>query len=170
MQFARCLIIVSLIMAGACSGDPRASAASATVERSDAELTRVLDWQLGFRRLVARHRAEQEAVAQRAIASSPGVDNGLQQNPELRALLSRQRAEMQRFMATAPTGPTATAIGETLFGLGTSTSGPGGMALIYTPHRDDAALDAARTKYGRAFVSWMLDHEGTVNRTLGAGQ
>ena len=109
-------------------------------------------------------------MAQRVTGPSPGFRTRLQQDPELLALVSKQRAEMQRFMATAPTGATATAIGETLFGLGTSTAGPGGMALIYTPHRNEAALDSARVKYGGAFVGWMLEHEGPINRTLGAGQ
>ncbi len=177
MRFARGLMIL-LVLAAACSGGSRepgtgaeaSSSSTAGPEQSVAELTRYLAWQHDWRTQVHRHRAEQEATAQRIARKYPAFSNGIATDPELLAVLTRQRGEMQRVMISMPKGPTQDALGATLEGLGMTTAGPGGLTLIYTPRRNDAALDSARAKYGKGFVRWVIEHEGTITAALTADQ
>jgi hypothetical protein len=172
------VIMMSFALAAACSGSsvdhgaskeaPRGSTAGP--EQSDAALTQYLAWQHDFRTQVKRHRIEQEATAQRVAGKYPAFSTGLSTDPELLAVLTRQRRDMQFLMDRMPKGPTMEALGATIEGLGTTTAGPEGIALIYTPRRDEAVLDSARAKYGDGFVRWVIQHEGTITAALTAVQ
>lgn len=133
--------------------------------QSDSVLTSYLEWHRDWMQLTNRHKAELDAQSERMAARYSFADSDkITGDPELLALLERQRGEMRPLMTRAPRGLTAEALEATLLGLGRVVAGP--RAMTYVPGRDEAALAAARAKYGDTFVSWVLAHESTIVATL----
>ena len=133
--------------------------------QSDSALTGYLEWHRDWMQLTNQHKAELDAESVRIESRYSLADSyKITQDPELLALLERQRGEMRPLMARAPRGLTAEALDATLPGLGRVVIGP--RAMTYVPGRDEAVLAAARTKYGDEFVSWVLAHESTIVATL----
>ena len=139
--------------------------ASSPIARPDSELTKYLAWQRDWMLQVNNHWAELQAESQRIASrySLRGADS-IPQDPELLAMLERQRGEMQLLVARAPRGATAQALDATLPGVGRIVTGPTGMT--YVPGRDEAVLAAARARHGEEFVRWVLANERTIVATL----
>ena len=132
----------------------------------DSALVGYLAWQQEWIALTRRHVADLDATTKELVAGRSSVAPGsIAGDPRLLALVERQREEMQELLTRAPRGKTADALGATLAGIGAMALGPTG--LRYVPHRDEAALTAAREKYGEAFVRGVLAHESMINATLG---
>ncbi len=167
MRLARGIVCL-LVLIAACSGSREPDSPVAGVKRSESELKRYITWQHDWKALAFRHRAEREAETQKLRSEiSPG-SNGMAQESVLVAFTNRQEQEMARFWERAPKGPTATALRATLAGIGVITGDSRGMT--YTPHHDEAVLDRARAQYGDKWVRWVLEHEATINSTIGANQ
>ena len=164
-------ILVVLTLLG-CQRDPAPggvarSDANATAQsaQSDSVLTSYLEWYRDWMLLTNRHKAEGDAQSERMAARYSYAElDKVTEDPELVAMLARQREEMRPFMTRAPRGLAAEALEATLPGVGQMVAGP--RAMTYVPGRDEAVLAAARAKYGDTFVSWVLSHESTIVATL----
>jgi hypothetical protein len=147
--------------AAARAAPPAAASAAETADDLIAYITWYRDW----KQLTNRHKAELDALTQSVAGRYSFAETGnIAQDPDLLALLARQRQEMQPLMARVPGGPTAAAYEETLGGVGQLLPTPNGMA--YFPGRNESVLAAARAKYGDKFVDWVLAHESTIVETL----
>lgn len=136
---------------------------------SDSVLTAWVEWHRDWMRLTNRHKAELDADSARlAQRYSWRESHRVAEDPELLAMLARQRAEMQPLLARAPRGLTAEALEATVRGVGRMVIGP--RAITFEPGRNAAALDSARATYGDAFVRWVLAHERMITTTLASGR
>src|SRR6266513_516365 len=97
-----------VILALACSG--RAPRVRPTDEYLTTYLSFVHDWM----ETTNRHVAESEAMRRVSARYSPADAPMVGHDPDLLALLNRQREEMAPLMARAPHGPLADAIGATI--------------------------------------------------------
>ena len=157
-----------LVVIAACSGSRAPDSPVPGVKRSESELKNYITWQHDWKALAFRQRAEREAETQKLKSQiSPG-SNGMAQESLMVAFSNRQDQEMTRFTKSVPTGPMATALSATLAGIGVMTGDSRGMT--YRPHHDEAVLDRARARYGDKWVGWVLEHEATINSTIGADQ
>lgn len=165
------MVVVALVtLAASCTGreSGRSGAAAVTYRaarpaRSDSVLATWLEWQRDVSRLVNRHRAELDAEVARRGAAHPGEQ--LAVDPDYLAIFDRQRNEMREMTARAPHGLTAEGLAATLPDIGMLTANSQGT-MVFIPRRDDAALSAARAKYGDEFVQWVLGHEAEIRSTL----
>ncbi|HEX2781128.1 MAG TPA: hypothetical protein VHM30_16630 [Gemmatimonadaceae bacterium] len=169
------LISASLLIASACdsTGRDHHSAASAgrravsPLAPSDSDLAAFLDWQRQLMLLVGQQRAEQDSLV--ATLARTGLQpEGLSTNPQLLALVERQRTAMDELQSRIPRGPTATGLGFALPGLGQMTGTAEG--LVWIPKRDDAVLAQARARFGDDFVDWLIAREDIIDTALGGGR
>jgi hypothetical protein len=138
--------------------------AAATVPTEE-ELTSYLEWWRDWKRLTNRNAAELYEVMERVSRKYPRDDTrSLAADPEYLAVYNRHRTEMKSHMDRKPKGPTATALNATVPALGPIVIHP--KAMVYEPRRDEAALAAARAKYGDTFVDWVLAREHIIVQTL----
>jgi hypothetical protein len=138
---------------------------TAGAAREDDDLMAYVNWYRDWKLLTNRHKAEGDVLVQSVAAKYSFAETGkIAQDPDLLALLARQRQEMRPLMARAPGGPTAAAYEATLAGIGQLLPTPHGM--VYFPGRNEAVLAAARAKYGDKFVDWVLARESTIVATL----
>lgn len=173
----RTLVVVAALLATGCGtpepplarASPPGARATPAVAQPDSALMAYLAWQRDWKLLTNRHRAELE-VESRRIADQATLSSGnpFAEDPAFRALLDRQRGEMQQLMTRAPHGLTAEALSATIPGVGQMVVGP--MEMTFVPGRDEAVLAAARAKYGEEFVRWVLANERTIVATLGASR
>jgi hypothetical protein len=134
--------------------------------QTDDDLMAYVNWYRDWKQLTNRHKAEGDALMQSVAARYSFAETGnIAQDPDLLALLARQRQEMRPLMARAPGGPTAAAYEATLGGIGQLLPTPNGM--VYFPGRNEAVLAAARARYGDKFVDWVLARESKIVATLG---
>ena len=139
--------------------------ATTSVAVTDDDLTAYLAWWHGWMSLTNRHRAELDAVTERAAAKLSVADTGkIAQDPDLLALLGGQRKEMQAHFDGMRKGPATQALMGTLPGVGAMFVRPGGM--VYVAGRNEAVLAEARRKYGDTFVDWVLARESVILDTL----
>lgn len=137
--------------------------------QSDSVLVAWIEWHRDWMRRTNRHKAELDADSARLAATySHAESHRVAEDPELLAMLARQREEMQPLVARAPRGLTAEALEAAVRGVGRVVIGP--RAITFVPGRDEAALDSARAAYGDEFVRWVLAHEQRIIATLAASR
>lgn len=164
-----CIVSALPSLAVACGTEEPAGAARLRAERpklpTTGELTSYLEWYRDWKHLVNRHRGEGEAAVLLAAAKYPSDSYAkVATDPAFIADHERRAAEQQAHYAREPKGLTAAALKATIQGIGRMVIRPDGM--VYEAGRDEAALAAARAKYGEKFVDWVLAHETVINETL----
>jgi len=144
---------------------PAVERRTARAAQPDSALTSYIEYYRDWMLLANRHKVELDAEmpAIEARYSHPEAKK-LGQDPHFMALIDRQRREMQPVAARAPRGMTAQALEATLPGIGMLVLGP--QRISYVPGHNEAALAAARAKYGDKFVGWVLAHEDTIVTVL----
>jgi hypothetical protein len=144
---------------------PSFQRATTSVAVTDDDLTAYLAWWHGWMSLTNRHRAEGDAVTERAAAKLSFADTGkIAQDPDLLALIAVQGKEMRAHFNSMPKGPATQALMGTVPGVGAMVVQTGGIA--YVAGRNEVVLAEARKKYGDTFVDWVLARESIIVDTL----
>ena len=169
------------VLAGACSVDepraaadePRASAdeppaspASGRVSISDEEIDGCIAWWRADLDLGRRHLEEMNRFAEGLEAKYTFAEiHKIQEDPELLALLERQREErLEHRRSLQVPREKVDGFESVLAGLGRSLNRDG--RTVYEVHHEESALRGARDKYGDEFVDKVLSREDEIAAAL----
>jgi len=140
----------------------RVSPASPAVTISDDEIDSYIEWWRADNAFVRKHLREMDELTERLNRKYSLADlNKVQTDPDLLAMLDRQREERMEHQRNKPISrEKAEGFDSVLAGLG--GSGNRGGRTVYEINHHDRALRGARDKYGDTFVDKVLSREDDI--------
>lgn len=134
----------------------RESPASRSVTISDAEIDSYIEWWRTDVAFVTKHLGEMGELQERLSRKySPANIDKIQSDPDVLAMMERQREERMEHHRNKPISPEkAGGFDSVLAGLGRTVTRDG--RTVYEVHHQERALRGARDKYGDPFVDKVL--------------
>jgi hypothetical protein len=126
------------------------SSAKGAVEITDDEIERFIEWNRDWIGLARKHTDETQEVSNRVAEKYRQDFSRMSEDPELRATLDRQRAEMQEHMNRCPLDDAQIQAVKAVY-----------EGIV--PQRNEQALSNARRKYGNKFVDRVVAHEREIS-------